>query len=1687
MGKQRRRQRRRAAAAAAARSVQTNVAERSLSFCCWNVNGLTTTEKGSAIADELLGGDSSYDVVGLTETHLSRAGTWEMAVRHRAAYHFFSCAREGEERRVDGRGSGGLLLAVRKRPGLKAVRKQAHDYGDLMWVQIDWGRWTWYVGLVYMPGVGSHGADSMQRYRAQMHQLQGDVLLLRQDRRAQLVLMGDFNASIGCEGATLAAVTVADSEPGMHGAHRSTPVGDDALTVTETRGWYRVNEDRRPVDQRGRCMLDMAAVCQLVVANGLRLGEEMTDTRRGAISATDDNGGSATLRRWANRRSPVTAGRTEGMDGPVDVDGDCPPAADSSTADTDRDSDGDVDSDTDRVRAESEQASRPTAPMAEGSCRRVLDFMLVSVPHSRDGSWTPMRIRPQHRTRIAGALGAVAAYAVSDHVPLTITSHVRRDATGLTSTSGCTEPGRLHSTAGPADPLLRQMRMHKIRWLQLKERIHALGSKDEEEVAWLKCFRERCVQEMKPVHALLGQARRRGESAPEIGTAHAEEGGRAGAPSIPLTRSDVSELATAFHAALWCVGEEMLGTRPRRPAKEAMLDDQCTSTRPRRRSLDIDKAEQAQAESYGRMMSIARGVWASEPHEAMGLGALPAQAERSPELQAAIRSWRACRKQVKRLCRAYDREARLHEWSELEEMGDDPRLVRQYWQLLQCKGGRNVRRRRHLIPLHTKKDALGQVSTALSSVLLQWTLHVHRMGQAPSLPAGSPAPLAFNEQHRQRITEAVREWLQVGDRNCVATESVSDGPDMGPLEVHEVRQAVLGLQNGKATGVDQLPIELVKLGGESVWQLLRALLQLLWDSECTPSDWSRGEVVPLLKAEHLDAGDPASYRPITLLPHLSKVYTSILNARLARWCEQHGVLHEAQSGFRKRRRALDNLYTLYTAARLRAQRKRQATYVCFVDFASAYDSVWRDGLWYRMHELGIRGKWLRVLREMYDGVESRVLLNGQLHTPWVSVPLGLRQGCVLSPLLFNLYINGMLTALDGSGGGTRHSWYDTEERREREVHITTLAYADDLVLLAEDGPALQGMLDDLQLECSRWRLRVNIGKTKVMVLGRPPSTRRTQSLLAPLVGEQFTLGGLDVEQVSSYKYLGVILQADLNWAEQRTSMLLKAQKALNIVAAAGLNRGLFSVRTAIRLWKVLVRSMLEYGCELWGLGDWKAAESLQAEAGRVILRAMPGTSHAAIRGELGWQLFQARRDYLVVRWWSRLLRINGASSRRLVVQMYRAELSGGCRDAGAPPEGEPKSKRDPYHTLSWSVYVHQLLQEHGLDPYWRAQDRRPVPGDLLLPAPPARETDPTVAAVRDYNTLEFAKQWRRASARLEQCKWRAAVAKLSSLQTYAKVKARLELEGYLHDDAAGATVVGRRAAMDVARLRCGMHALAISAARWNHRTRVPGGGGRMSRTLLGKKLPALPARAERVCDWCAHRLQNPHMRSLAGQHSAPVESEEHAVLWCGLYRASRQLLFQDVLRITGRTGANGLCVLKQGVVDLHSLSCVGPVGSPRVDVALTIMLGGLHSAEPDRPRVSSEEHRINSQLRQACKAYIGNIVQQRRRWQLDRKRKMRRRDPSRLDRWLLRPSKGRIKKRTAGTTRLRHPRCQRTHSTPVNRRGSRLIGQFNIPHRGRAVAVRHKQRAGARRYVTRQADDGRQPSILRYASLTTHT
>ena len=148
-----------------------------------------------------------------------------------------------------------------------------------------------------------------------------------------------------------------------------------------------------------------------------------------------------------------------------------------------------------------------------------------------------------------------------------------------------------------------------------------------------------------------------------------------------------------------------------------------------------------------------------------------------------------------------------------------------------------------------------------------------------------------------------------------------------------------------------------------------------------------------------DNRDPLNYRGITLLSVVGKVYTRVLTERLVRIAERKGGgIVEEQGGFRPGRGTEDQLFVLTEI--LRSRGSQRTTYTTFIDVKKAYDTVWRNGLWKRMWDEGVRGKMWRVVKEMYSVVQSAVLV-GEDQTEWFDLSTGVRQGCVMSPILFN--------------------------------------------------------------------------------------------------------------------------------------------------------------------------------------------------------------------------------------------------------------------------------------------------------------------------------------------------------------------------------------------------------------------------------------------------------------------------------------------------------------------------------------------------------------------------------------------------------------------------------------------------------------------------------------------------------------
>ena len=141
---------------------------------------------------------------------------------------------------------------------------------------------------------------------------------------------------------------------------------------------------------------------------------------------------------------------------------------------------------------------------------------------------------------------------------------------------------------------------------------------------------------------------------------------------------------------------------------------------------------------------------------------------------------------------------------------------------------------------------------------------------------------------------------------------------------------------------------------------------------------------------------------MSLASAVYKINCSVVNERLSNWAESNNLIADEQNGFRKKRSTVDHISSLTSIIDTR-KKARKPTFCAFIDFRKAYDTINRTKLWRRLGSTGLCGKLFRAVKSLYSSVSSCISLN-DLHTDWFEVNSGLRQGCILSSLLFNLYI-----------------------------------------------------------------------------------------------------------------------------------------------------------------------------------------------------------------------------------------------------------------------------------------------------------------------------------------------------------------------------------------------------------------------------------------------------------------------------------------------------------------------------------------------------------------------------------------------------------------------------------------------------------------------------------------------------------
>ncbi|KAL4219933.1 hypothetical protein ACF0H5_020345 [Mactra antiquata] len=451
-----------------------------------------------------------------------------------------------------------------------------------------------------------------------------------------------------------------------------------------------------------------------------------------------------------------------------------------------------------------------------------------------------------------------------------------------------------------------------------------------------------------------------------------------------------------------------------------------------------------------------------------------------------------------------------------------------------------------------------------------------------------------------------------------------------PITVLEIKKVINGLKRNKAYSIDNLLNEYFIETFDILSSHIVDLFNKILSSGHFPSTWSKGYITPIFKKN--DPNDARNYRGVTIVSCLSKIFTGVLNQRLSDWAEKNEILTDAQFGFRKGRSTTDAAFILHSVIN-KILSEKQRLYCCMIDLKRAFDSVYLNGLWLKLFNLGIDGKFLRIIRDMYSQV--KVCVKGcKSFSDFFYCTIGLKQGESLSPLLFALFINDLeLYLQQDSKCGLQLN----------DITLILMLFADDMVLFANSIPDLQNSLDLLHTYCLTWGLEVNTEKTKVIVFRNRGPLKQD---------EKWYYNGKTLDVVNNFCYLGIVFNYTGTFALHQESLTGKGLKALNVLLqnSKGLN---LKPSVMCQLFDAFVGAILNYGGEFCGFGKSKEIERVHLKFCKRLLQVKQSTSNLAVYGELGRFPLFINRHTQIIKYWCKIIN----SKNILINQFYMHQLN----------------------------------------------------------------------------------------------------------------------------------------------------------------------------------------------------------------------------------------------------------------------------------------------------------------------------------------------------------------------------------------------------------------------------------------------
>ena len=353
--------------------------------------------------------------------------------------------------------------------------------------------------------------------------------------------------------------------------------------------------------------------------------------------------------------------------------------------------------------------------------------------------------------------------------------------------------------------------------------------------------------------------------------------------------------------------------------------------------------------------------------------------------------------------------------------------------------------------------------------------------------------------------------------------------------------------------------------------ILSDLLNNCMSQGVFPDELKIAKVLPLFKAG--DMNTVSNYRPISILPIFSKIYEKLIHKRLNSFFEKHNILYEGQFGFRKGRSTNHALNTSVTNI-INSISLKYKTMGIFVDFSKAFDTINHNILLKKLGYYGIRGVALDLMTDYLRNRKQYVYLDQTTFSELNIITTGVPQGSVLGPFLFIVYLNDIIyIQCDCQGPVCLNS--DCKDKN------LLILFADDCNTFISES-SLEGVYKKANLFLERLKkyidanfLHINLKKSKYVLFKPPKSKKGLEKDL------QLSYDGTALEQVTSIRFLGVIIEETLSWSKQINHVISKVSQV---------NGVLYKLRKSAPknilkcVYNSLVQSHLSFGVTIWGCG-----------------------------------------------------------------------------------------------------------------------------------------------------------------------------------------------------------------------------------------------------------------------------------------------------------------------------------------------------------------------------------------------------------------------------------------------------------------------------------------------------------------------